>query len=414
MLLLAGLIGCVALLLWDYVGFQAQALTHMRGGGDFGVLWRSAHTFLKDGYRLPPRGSERLVYTGDYAVYPPTFYLLFMPISSLPIAAAAGAWLTLLQLCVVATIVVVYLGVGRPSPAEALVMGALVLAFIPLRVADFDGQLSPVLTVLAAAALLATQRRARVLAGLLLGISIAIKLWPGLLLGYFAWRRQWRVLASAIAGLTALVAATLALGWSDRWSGYPAMLSARATSPASAGDHSIAGTVSRLLNGNTTTAAAGAPAVIALGLLVGGVLVLLSAGAIQRLGTRDRLNQWIGYGVALAVLPVLLPFAWIHYWVLALILLVAAVRAGRLRRLGRLSALLLAFAYALLTLADFVAFALAEAPPSPGPGLLWLNAAVPLACAALVAAVWWTRTVGEEAQGDVAVEGRGELAGTAT
>jgi hypothetical protein len=100
---------------------------------------------------------------------------------------------------------------------------------------------------------------------------------------------------------------------------------------------SILGAVSRVLTEHTTGAATGSPAVIAPALLLGGVLVLLSAGAIQRLGTRDRLNEWIGYGLALAVLPVLLPFAWIHYWVLAMVLLVAVVRSARLRRLGRLS-----------------------------------------------------------------------------
>lgn len=41
----------------------------------------------------------------------------------------------------------------------------------------------------------------------------------------------------------------------------------------------------------------------------------------------------------------LLPFAWIHYWVLAMVLLVAVVRSARLRRLGRLSVVMLAVAY---------------------------------------------------------------------
>jgi len=65
-----------------------------------------------------------------------------------------------------------------------------------------------------------------------------------------------------------------------------------------AGDHSILGAVSRVLTEHTTRAATGSRAVIAPALLLGGVLVLLSAGAIQRLGTRDRLNEWIGYGLA--------------------------------------------------------------------------------------------------------------------
>ena len=392
LLLLAGLLGCVALLLWDYVGFQAHALSHMPGGSDFGVLWRSAHTFLNEGYRPPPPGSQGLVYNSAYAVYPPTFFLLFLPISSLPIATAAGVWLTLLQLCVVGTIVVVYLGIGRPGLAEVLVVGLLLLAFIPLRVADYDGQLSPLLTVLAAGAFLATQHRARVLGGVLLGFAIAIKLWPGLLLAYFAWRRQWGVLAGAVVAMAALVGATLALGWGGRWSGYPAMISAMSNQPGTAGDHSIIGAVSRVMTGHTTAAAAGAPAVIVPALVFDTVLVLFSSGAIRRLATQDRLHQWMGYGLALAVLPVFLPFAWIHYWVLAMVLLLAAVRAGRLNRLGRLSAMQLAFAYALLTLADFLAFALAEAGSSPSLTLLWLNAAVPLACVAITAAIWSTRT----------------------
>jgi len=297
LLLFAALFGAVALLLWDYAGFQAYALSHMPTA-DFGVLWRSEHNFLTEGYRLPSGGSRGLAYGGDYPVYPPTFYLIFLPISSLPIAVAAGVWLTLLQVCVVATVVVVYLGIGRPSLAEALVGGTLILAFIPLRVADFDGQLSPLLTLLAAAALLATQRQARVFGGVLLRFAIAIKLWPGLLLGYFAWRRQWGVLSGAIACLAALVVATLALGWGSRWSGYPAMISARVNERGMAGDHSILGAVSRVLTEHTTRAATGSRAVIAPALLLGGVLVLLSAGAIQRLGTRDRLNEWIGYGLA--------------------------------------------------------------------------------------------------------------------
>jgi len=56
-----------------------------------------------------------------------------------------------------------------------------------------------------------------------------------------------------------------------------------------------------------------------------------------------------------------------------------------------------------LTLADFIAFALAETGPSPG--LLWLNAAVPLACVAMAAAVLVTRTWGEEAKGNAQTRG---------
>ena len=405
-LLLVALSGAVALLLWDYAGFQAHALAHLSSTGDFSVMWRTAHTFAAEGYRLPPAGSTGLVYDGAYPVYPPTFFLLLLPISSLPLATASVAWLVLLQAAVAATIAVIYVGIGRPSLSEALVGGILVLALVPLRIADLDGQVSPLLAVLAAAALLATQHRARVLGGALVGLAIAIKLWPALLLAYFAWRRQWGVLVGAGGCLVALVLATLALGWGGRWLHYPATLAALRFQPGAAGDHSIVGAASRLLTGRTTAAAAGAPAVSLLALVLGVLLVLAAAAAIHRLGTRDRLNQWIGFGLLLAVSPVVLPFAWIHYWVLAVVLLVAAVRAGRLERLGTAATLQLVVAYTLLEAAYFLAYALVDADPSRRPALLWASVGVPLACALLVGAVWSMRTGSAPGRG----QGEGEAA----
>src|SRR5437660_1035095 len=56
--------------------------------------------------------------------------------------------------------------------------------------------------------------------GILLGAAITIKVTPALLVGYFLWKRDWKLCAVALGTAAALGLATLAVGWGGYWPNF--------------------------------------------------------------------------------------------------------------------------------------------------------------------------------------------------
>jgi alpha-1,2-mannosyltransferase len=159
--------------------------------------------------------------------------------------------------------------------------------------------------VVAAGADLASERDTR--AGVWLGLATALKLFPGLLLVYCAYRRRWRTCAVGAALATGLTALALladdragALGTAQRWLSFT-LAGSWLVHP---GNQSLVALVARA-GGSHESA-----------LAVEAVLLMLTALALRHRPLEEELPAEMGLVTLLALL--LSPIAWSHYFLLAL------------------------------------------------------------------------------------------------
>jgi hypothetical protein len=118
----------------------------------------------------------------------------------------------ILCLVVIACMLTIFF-TGRLKGFEALISFFLLLAWFPVMAGLEVGQLSILLTLLLLAALLAMQKKHMVMAGVLIGFSVAIKLitWPLIL--YLILKKEWRAaIASCITALGLNLVALSLLG----------------------------------------------------------------------------------------------------------------------------------------------------------------------------------------------------------
>jgi len=231
LVLLAGLLA--GLTLANY-----QFALRAPGGNDFLTRWVGAHAWLRDGINpYDPRVSLRaqeMIYgrpadpaSGEDVanfVYPLPAMIFFGPFGLLPYTMARAVWMTLLELCLPA-MVILGARLARWNPPMG-VMGSLML-FSVMWYHGFRavvvGQFAVIEALLMTAALLAIQRRHDVWAGLLLALTVA-KPQMAFLLAPFAvlWaasQRRWWVVISSVGFLGLLMGVSLLLipDWPTLW-----------------------------------------------------------------------------------------------------------------------------------------------------------------------------------------------------
>jgi alpha-1,2-mannosyltransferase len=144
--------------------------------------------------------------------YPPFAALTMLPMALVPwnVAILISSALT-----VVSTLVLLYWFVDPIARRQRwtrwftlAVAACLVAAYEPLRETFLFGQVNMVLLVLVGADVLYLVRRDHRFAGVLIGLATAIKLTPGLFIGYLLLTRRWR--AALVASVTAFVATLVA------------------------------------------------------------------------------------------------------------------------------------------------------------------------------------------------------------
>lgn len=134
---------------------------------------------------------------------PPIMAVLLLPLAELPPLAGALAWFYLKVAMTLLAIWWVFRLVeepGRPFP----LVGQVVTVLLSLRpiLGDLEhGNVNLFILFLVVAALTALRHRRDVLAGVLVGLAIACKVTPALLVPYLAWKRAWRSLAGVGLGL---------------------------------------------------------------------------------------------------------------------------------------------------------------------------------------------------------------------
>src|SRR5215212_1730597 len=231
-----------------------------------------------------------------------------------------------------------------PRPVVAGGLAALALITLPaVRESFEEGQLNVVIAAGMVGCWAARRHGRSGLAGVLLGAAFALKPIPGLFFLYYAWRRDWRLLAAAAATLVVLsLVGVMLSGISGAWVwatvAYPAHANYWPGYPDNA---SVRGFFSRIFEASEWTRRPPLPLPYAATLLwatSGGLLTLAAlavAGASVRSPVPPVARDESRADLEIAVLTILTllvtPIVWPHYYVvLAMPVGVIAIYLGRL------------------------------------------------------------------------------------
>jgi alpha-1,2-mannosyltransferase len=310
--------------LWYRANQVIGWLSAPQWGYDFSAYWLAARHLLhgESIYTAAQlAGPYEPQFQGQFLyLYPPLLAVLVMPLAWLSpgtFGPAMGAWAVLGA--AIATVVV--LGVGRLEALlvdreHALLLLAAAFAFPPLVAELVLGNVHVVLLGLLALAWWETRagaRRGDAVAGLAVGTAALIKLFPAVVLLWFALTGRWRAVAWAIGGAVALVALTLPITGVGPWLDYPrAILNLGA--PA-----------------DTTDALAPSLWLSAVLPILPARAVVLGLGLLAVAWSAVRLEERASFGVAVAVSVLVAPSVFQHYlaiMVLPLLLGLRVVLAG--------------------------------------------------------------------------------------
>ena len=152
------------------------------------------------------------------ASYPPTFLLCFEALTHLPPHPAYWTWIGL-NVAALAAALYLLLAAQRPLDGRrASALLALTLMYPPLYQEFYYGETQCLLLLLAVLMMVCAERGLQVAAGLLLALAGMLKVFPFVLVGYLACRRQWRALAWTAVGVALIGLVTLwrvgAVAWS--------------------------------------------------------------------------------------------------------------------------------------------------------------------------------------------------------
>jgi Glycosyltransferase family 87 len=194
----------------DFFQEWSSARNLFEGRPVYGPTEEAVERYL--GFRL--RAGEQL--TIGVNAHPPTSVLLVAPLARLDYPSAVLAWNAIslaalgISLWLVARALNIPLSVWSPLPVVVLL-----LLCGPFRQQIYQGQLNLVLLLLLTGVWRAERAGRDTLAGTLLGIATAVKLFPGFLFLYFLLGRRWKVVGSGVGSLlivTGLTAAILGVG----------------------------------------------------------------------------------------------------------------------------------------------------------------------------------------------------------
>jgi alpha-1,2-mannosyltransferase len=181
------------------------------GGWSADIYDRAALTAEAAPYTFYP------LYTKLFLTYiqTPLTAVLLVPVAGLNLDDARFVVLATSNLLLVAAAAIVIFAL-RPTPllilAAFVIFGTFEAMFDSLRL----GQVDALIVFCLALAFLALRRGKPWLIGAPLAVAAILKLSPAIVIGYFAWRRDWRVVLSATIGGLILLALSIGVaGWEN-------------------------------------------------------------------------------------------------------------------------------------------------------------------------------------------------------
>src|SRR3989442_10731693 len=265
-------------------------------------------------------------------LYPPAFAVTLIPLTWVSNDIAVRLWLFLIQAAVVASLVIIYRVIGRPSRAELLALVAVLTTFFPLANTVLAGTMNSILLLLLTGAWACWHRRRDVAGGLFIGTAAIFKLFPAALLPYLAWRRHWKLLAAAVVTGLAGIGLGLAVTSLDHNLYYfREMLPHLAAGTGYRENQSLAGVAARICDPNTANAGGSAG--------WGGRLIdwpaALGLPAIVWRMTSRASRSGLEFALAVTALPLISSVPWsfpLVILILPIALLVRQAMRGRMSR----------------------------------------------------------------------------------
>ena len=272
-------------------------------------------------------------------LYPPAFAVTLIPLTWVSNDLAVRIWLFLIQAAVVASLLIVYRTVGRPSRTELLAMIAVLTTFFPLANTVLAGTMNSLLLLLLTAAWACWLRRRDVAGGVLVGTAAVFKLFPAALLPYLAWRRHWKLLAAAtVTGLAGIALGLAVTSLDHNIYYFREMLPHLAAGTGYRENQSLAGVAARICDPTTTNAGGSAGWC---GRLIDWPAVLVLLAIVWRMTSRAS-RSGLEFALAVTALPLISSVTWsfpLVILILPIALLIRHALSGRMSR-GQIRALL--------------------------------------------------------------------------
>jgi hypothetical protein len=268
------------------------------------------------------------------APYPPFDAILFSPLLAFNIRNAIIIWyiLELLFLFAIACLITV-LWKGRLSGINAIIIFFIMLAWYPVMRELALGQLSILVALLFLAALVALHKGQRILAGVLIGLSIAIKViaWP--LIIYFIFKKDWKVVISSVITTIGLNLIALIVMGSSHFFEYYLQVSTQVTNfyKAELANVSIWSMGFRLFTGTGSQVFVNSliapplfdlPKLAPYFSLVLAIIYLL-AGMTLAIKSKD---SDTGFAIMGCIIVAISPIVWDHYFVILITSMVIMIR----------------------------------------------------------------------------------------
>lgn len=255
--------------------------------------------------------------------HPPTTGLLMLPLAWLDYGTAAAVWFALDSAFIfVAAYLMLAAGGSRWRGLAGAGLGLVLLAWYPFHKEIVLGQLSSLVLLLLCGSWLAVRRQRSGLAGVLLGLAIAVKPVPWPLLVVLVVRKEWRAAAGAVGALAIVGLLTVGVLGVDRLLAYQdGLRGVGELHRAEAQNMSLTTVGWRVFQGTRSTilTAISAPPLVdfetgARALSVALPLAVLGVAVVAAWRHR-RLD--LALGMMLCVSLLISPIAWDHYLVLA-------------------------------------------------------------------------------------------------
>ena len=293
---------------------------------------------------------EGLVHIHAFS-YPPFAVLPFLPFSALAWRPAVAAWLAVS----VALLVAAFAWIVRAaalSPAAALTLAAIFLAWEPLENSMGLGQINALVLALLALFVWSLVSGRVVLGGVALGVATALRVHPALFIGWLAWRRKWLACGVALAVAVACTAlATATVGWAAtvEYATRVAPQYGYATLPGQLGNLSLPGWIVATGHGLAPSVPLGVWRTV--GMIASLAVLAIAAVAVRPSGPIVPARLVPELGLVMLVLLLVTPNTTINHLVFTLLPLAVLVEA-RLRDGSPAPALWLAIALVLVGAID--------------------------------------------------------------
>ena len=297
----------------------------------------------------------------------PTFLMCFEPLTLLSPTTAYWTWIGIITAAFVVAFYVLLISFSRCTPSLALLIGALAVSYPPFRDQMMFAQSQALMLCLVALSMLAARRSHDEIAGGVIGLAALLRAYPFLLLGYFASRRRWSAVSSALlvmcaGGILTLVVAGAknSFGFVSVWVRGP---SGSGYWPNLPGNVAIAAFVARAFHGFSSGPYSPGSSVsqIATVVICDVSVLALSVWSSTR-APEEEDHELRTFPVWIVAMVLLSPVAWIHYMVLLYVPLVMIAVSAMRRETSSVAAAAAGFCYTLPLLRSAVLHVLTARP----------------------------------------------------